>query len=194
MNASSPTVAVIRRPRMMLAIAASLIVVLAWLLAFFVPQGHRLSTLQAQEQRLQQQVNAGNAKVARLRDESQHSAQIAAMVKRLEGYAPATSDISYIALLSNAAKASGVTVTSIGPGTAVPITGSNYQSIPFAASVSGPYDSLLSFIHAVYTLPRLTDIDSVDITGGGPKTNRGASLKATFQMQIFTSQKAGSGS
>jgi Tfp pilus assembly protein PilO len=185
----SATAVTLRQPKTMLAVAAALVVVLAWLLAFFVPQGHKLSSLQAQEQSLQSQVDAGNARVNQLRVESQHSAQIAAMVKKLEGYAPATSDISYIALLSNTAKATGMTVTSIGPGVAAPVQGSSYQSIPVSASVQGTYDSLLSFIHAVYALPRLTDIDSVNIIGGGPKTDRGAMLTASLQLQIFTSQK-----
>ncbi|MGH9089528.1 MAG: type 4a pilus biogenesis protein PilO [Acidimicrobiales bacterium] len=190
MSASSPTVAVLRRPKVMLGIAVALVVVLAWLMAFFVPQGRKLSSLQLQEQSLQQQVNGGNAKVVRLRDESHHSAQIAAMVKKLEGYVPATSDISYIALFSNTAKANGVSVTSIGPGSATPVTGSSFQSIPVAATVTGPYDNLLSFVRAIYVMPRLTDIDSVQLSGGGPKTNRGTVLTATFQLQIFTSQKA----
>lgn len=174
----------------MLGIAAALVVVLAWALVFFVPQGHKLSSLRAQETTLQQKVNAGNAKVARLRNESQHSAQIAAMVKKLEAYAPGTSDISYIALLSNTAKASGVTVDSIGPGTASVVTGSSYQSIPFSASVTGTYDQILSFIKAVYAMPRLTDINSVQISGGGPKTSRATALTASFQLEIFTSKKA----
>ena len=193
MTSSSPTVTTLRQPKAMLAIAGALVVVLAWLMAFFIPQGHKLSSLQAQEQSLQSQVDAGNARVAQLRIESQHSAQIAAMVKKLQGYAPATSDISYIALLSNTAKAAGVTVTSIGPGVAVPVQGSSYQSIPIAATVKGPYDNLLAFIQAVYSLPRLTDIDSLNISGGGSKANRGTPLTATLQMQIFTSQKSGSG-
>ena len=189
MNTSSPTVTILRQPKVMLVIAAALVVVLAWLMAFFVPQGHKLSALQAQEQSLQTQVNAGNAKVAELRVESQHAAQIAAMVQKLQGYAPSTSDISYIALLSNAAKAAGVTVSAIGPGVAVPVTGSPYQSIPVSATIDGTYDNLLSFIKTVYALPRLTDINSLSISGGGPKSNRGTILAASFQLQIFTSQK-----
>lgn len=193
MTSSSPTVTILRKPKVMIAIAAALVVVLAWLMAFFIPQGHKLSALQAQEQSLQLQVNAGNAKVAELRVESQHAAQIAAMVKKLQGYAPGTSDISYIALLSNAAKATGVTVSAIGPGVAGPVTGSPYQSIPVSATIKGTYDKLLSFIKAVYGLPRLTDIDSIGITGGGPKTDRGSILTASFQLQIFTSQKPAGG-
>lgn len=191
MTSSSPTLAVIRRPKVMLVVAAALVVVLVWVLAFFVPQGHKLSSLRQQEASLQRAVDAGNAKVARLRNETHHSAQIETMVKKLEAYAPTTSDISYIALLSNTAKASGVSVTSIGPGSATPVAGSSFQSIPFAATVTGPYDNLLAFIRAVYAMPRLTDINSLKIAGGGPKTDRGTALTATFQLQIFTSQPAG---
>ena len=187
--APSPTIALLRRPKVLLVVAGVLIVVLVWVLAFFVPQGHKLSSLQSEVQTLQAQVDAGNARVAQLRVESQHSAQIQAMVQKLEGYAPATSDISYISVLSNAAKASGVAVTSLSPGAASPVKGSPFDSIPMAATVTGPYDNLLGFIRAVYQLPRLTDIDSVEITGGGPKSSRAAVLTATFQLEIFTSTK-----
>ncbi|MGH9082933.1 MAG: type 4a pilus biogenesis protein PilO [Acidimicrobiales bacterium] len=189
MSRPSATVAVLRRPRSMLGVAVALVVVLVWLLAFFLPQGRKLSSLHAQEQALTGQVDAGNAKVAELRVESQHSAQIQAMVTKLGAYAPATSDISYIATLSNTAKAAGLTVASIGPGTAVAVTGSPYSAIPFSVQVEGSYDSVLSFVRAVYALPRLTDIDSVAITGGGPKTDRSTPLSATFQLEIFTSLK-----
>lgn len=186
---SSPTVTILRRPKVLLAVAGVLVVVLVWVLAFFLPQGHKLSSLQADEQNLQAEVNAGNARVARLRVESQHSSQIQAMVKKLESYAPATSDISYISVLSNAAKATGVTVTSLGPGTPVAVSGSPFDSIPISATVNGTYDNLLGFIKAVYQLPRLTDIDSVQVSGGGPKSNRAATLTANFQLEIFTSTK-----
>lgn len=194
MNTSSPTLAVLRRPRILLAVAGALVVVLVWVLVFFVPQGHRLATLQAKEQGLQAQVDAGNARVAQLREESQHSAQIQAMVRKLEDYVPTTSDITYIATLSNAAKASGVKVTSLGPGTSVPVAGSPFDAIPVAATVTGTYDSLLTFIHNVYSLPRLTDINSVQISGGGPKSNRGSTLTATFQLEIFSSTATAGGS
>lgn len=187
MNASSPTLTVLRRPRVLLAVAGALVVVLVWVLVFFVPQGHRLTTLQGDEQSLQAQVNAGNARVAQLREESQHSAQIQAMVKKLKGYVPTTSDITYIATLSNAAKASGVKVTSLGPGTSAPVPGSSFDAIPVTATVTGTYDNLLTFIRNVYSLPRLTDIDSVQITGGGPKSNRAAILTASFHLEIFAS-------
>lgn len=187
--ASSPTVTVLRRPKVLLVVAGALVVVLVWVLAFFVPQGHKLSSLQTEEQSLQAQVDAGNARVAQLRVESQHSAQIQAMVQKLQGYAPATSDISYISVLSNAAKASGVAVTSLGPGTPVAVSGSPFDSIPITAAVTGSYDNLLGFIRAIYQLPRLTDIDSVQVTGGGPKSNRAATLTATLQLEIFTSTK-----
>jgi Tfp pilus assembly protein PilO len=193
MSSPSPTMTVLRRPRVLMVCAGVLLAVLIWAIAFFVPQGAKLSSLQAQEQSLQQQVDAGNARVARLRAESQHSAQIAAMVQKLQAYAPATSDISYIAMLSNAAKATGMTVASIGPGTATPLAGSSFDTVPVSAQVKGTYDQLLSFLRAVYALPRLTDINSVQIVGGGPKTNRAAVLTATLQLEIFTS-KSGSGS
>jgi hypothetical protein len=39
---------------------------------------------------------------------------------------------------------------------------------------------------ALYALPRLTVISSVEIAGGGTSTNRSTPLDGTFQVAIFS--------
>jgi Tfp pilus assembly protein PilO len=116
------------------------------------------------------------------------------MYDRLNGYVPATEKLyTYVQTISHSAKAAGVTITSLAPSTLVAITGTPYSAIPVTASVKGTYDQLLAFIKSLYDLPRLTDVNALSVSGGGPGTNRATVLSASFQLAIFTSQKPSSG-
>jgi Tfp pilus assembly protein PilO len=193
MSGSPPLVVALKRPSTIIGGLVLLVVVIVWLLAFFVPQGHKLSSLRAQEASLRQAVAQDDAKVQTLRKESQHTAQIQAMYNGLAAYVPATEDLyTYIQTLSGAGKAAGVTITNISASSLVAVAKSNYSAVPITTAVKGTYDHLLAFLHDVYGLPRLTDIDSMSISGGGPGTNRTTTLTVTFQLSIFTSEKPAS--
>lgn len=190
MNLSSPAIEALRRPRTLIAIGVAAVLVIVWLVAFFLPQGKKLSSLQSEQRSLQLAVIQDDAKVRQLRDESHHTKQIQALYSALQGYVPATADLyTYIQTLSGAGKAAGVSITSIDPSTVVAMTGSQYSVLPINTTVKGTYDQLLSFIHAVYALPRLTDINTVSISGGGSGSNRSTVLSASFALAIFTTQK-----
>jgi Tfp pilus assembly protein PilO len=168
-----------------------LAVLAAWLVAFFLPESHKLQTLDAQRTSLQATVAADQARLQRLRNEAAHVNQIKAMYTRLEGYVPATDELyTYIHAISAAAKAAGVTITSLSPSGATP-SGTAYTALPISASVKGTYDHLLAFIKGLYGLPRLTDINDIYLTGGGTGTTRSTPLTMSMQLAIFTSQKLG---
>ena len=57
-------------------------------------------------------------------------------------------------------------------------------------SVTGPYDNLLTFIKDIYGLPRLTQINALTISGGGPNTSRSTVLNMTATLTIFTTAKS----
>ncbi len=189
MNGSSSLNLLKSRPAL-ITLGVLLLVILIWLIAFFLPQGKKLSTLSAQEQHLQAEVTAGQAKVAALKQEALHTPQLQAMSQQLNTYVPSTAgSYAYITTMSNTAAAAKVTITSLSPGSVTPVTGSSFSSIPFTVTVTGTYDELLTFIQDIYALPRLTQINTVSITGGGPQTNRGTPLNMTASLMIFTTQK-----
>ena len=167
-------------------------VVVAWTLAFYLPQTHKLAALETQKATLASTVATDEVHLQLVRKEDQHISQIRAMYDRLDGYVPAAEDLySYIRTISRAAKASGVTITSLAPSGLVAVTGTSYSAVPISASVRGTYDHLLSFINHLYDLPRLTDVNGLSISGGGPGTSRGTVLTASLQLAIFTSQTPG---
>lgn len=195
MSLSSRTLTALRRKPVLISIAVGVIVVVVWLLALFLPEGSKVSSLQVKEASLQQEISQGNAKVARLKHTFQQASQLDAMDAALQAAVPSTPDIfkttaNYTSSLSAAAAADQMVVTSVNPqGATAGTSGSAFTSIPVSLDVSGTYDHLLSLIGSIYTLPRLTDISSVKITGGGPGTNRTTSLKATLGLVAFTTAK-----
>jgi Tfp pilus assembly protein PilO len=191
---ASTTAAALKRTPVLVAIAVAVVVVVVWLLAFFLPQGHKLSTLDAKQQALQQEVAAGNAKVAHLEHTFQHVGQLEAEQAKFEAYVPSTPDLfkstaNYTSSLSSTVAAAGMTLTSVSPGSARASSGSSTSSlttIPVVLTVTGPYDHLLTLITDIYALPRLTDINSLTVRGGGPKTTRSTPLQATLDLVTFT--------
>ena len=183
------------RPRVLLSIAAAVVIVLIWAFAYFLPQGTKISQLKAQETTLQKKVQTGNATVARLKHTFQHSAQLQTMENKLYSSVPSNADAyDYVQSLSTAATSSGVHLTTISiapsPGGAATGSGPGVHETPVNMSVKGTYDQVLSLISKIYLLPRLTDIEQLNINGGGSKSTRSTELNASFQLIAFSSSSS----
>jgi Tfp pilus assembly protein PilO len=195
MNRASTLLGLARRPVVLLGVIGLAVVIVVWLLVFFLPQGHKLSSLQSKKATLQEAVIQDNARLKVLRTESHHVGEIKTLYVRLQGYVPSSEDLyTYIQSISGAGKATGVKITSLEPSAEVTASTTSYTVVPITANVKGTYDNLLGFLHAIYKLPRLTDINSLTINGGGPGTNRSTLLSVTLDLAIFTSQKASTSS
>jgi len=194
MSAGTRPIDVVRTTPVLVAIVVALVVVVVWLLAFFLPQGSKLSKLDTQETALRQQVQQGNARVAALQREALTAPKLQAELAKLKAYVPATPDeFTYPSILKAAVSAAGAHFVSVTIGSeALPVAGSSpgsFTVIPVTLDVTGTYDQLLSLVTRIYALPRLTDIPTMDITGGGPGTNRSTALTADLGLQTFTSAK-----
>lgn len=188
----------LRSKPVLITIVVALVVMLIWLVAFFLPQGSKASKLNAQVQKLNQQVSQQNAKLTLLRKTSKATPQLLAMLAQYQGYVPSQPDVlsgpsPFIDLIDATATKTGIKLSSISPGSVTAIPGLAFAGIPVTVSVQGTYDSLLSFIKAMYALPRLTSINTISVTGGGPNTNRSTSLAASLDMQIYTTAKPTTG-
>ncbi len=187
MTASKLNVRFSRKSALALVVIAAILA--AWFLAFFRPESHKLQTLGAERSSLQA---ADQARLRRVQSEAAHVTQIRAMDNRLVGYAPSAEGLyTYIHTISSAARAAGVTITSLSASGAVAVTGTTYFAVPITASIKGTYDHVLAFVKGIYTLPRLTDVNSLDVSGGGPGTNRATVLTVGLQLAIFTSENPG---
>lgn len=168
------------------------VVVAVWLFAFFLPQTRKLLALNAERATLEATVARDNARLQQVRSEAHHVGQIETMHQQLEADVPPTASLyTYIRTLSGAAKVAGVSVTTLQPSTLVQVPGTPYSAVPITASVKGSYDHVLAFLKALYTLSRLTDVNALTLSGGGPGTNRGSPLTVSLQLAVFTSQAPG---
>jgi len=190
MSDRSNTLDALKNRTVIIGIVVALVVVVIWLVAFFLPQGSKLSKLDAKEKTLQTQVTAGNAKVAALKKEALNTPALLAMQKQLSAAVPPTPDIfNYITALQTTATAAGVTVSNLSPSQPSLGTGATFATIGVTMAITGTYDQTLAFIKGIYALPRLTSINSVAFGGGGPGTNRGSPLNTSFSLTAYTSAK-----
>lgn len=194
MSDKTSSLDVLKNRTVLISIVVALLVVVIWLVAFFLPEGSKLSKLNTQEQTLQTQVAAGNAKVAALKREALNTPALEAMSHQLSAAVPSTADIfNYITSLQNAATAAGVTVNTLSPTQPSATTGQSFSTIAVQMDVTGTYDQILAFIKGLYGLPRLTSIESVAINGGGPTSNRGTLLTSAMALAAYTAAKPTTG-
>jgi Tfp pilus assembly protein PilO len=193
----SSTVAALKRPPVIISIVIAAVVVILWLFAFFLPQGRKLSTLDSKRQALTDEVAAGNAKVVRLRHTFEHAGQLEAEHAKMEALVPSTPDLfkstaNYTSLLSSTVAGAHMNLTSVTTQSPA-ATSKALTSIPVTLDVTGSYDQLLTLITDIYAMPRLTEISSVSIKGGGPGTNRFSTLQVILSLETFTTAKPTSG-
>jgi type IV pilus assembly protein PilO len=186
---------VAKKPVVLVGALALVVVVLVWLFVFFEPQSHKLASLDSEKVSLQQTLVQEQARLQQVRQESHHVGQIQAIDAKLKGYVPSSEELyTYIQALSGAGHQAGVTISSLQPSPPEPASGTSYTAIPISAQVKGTYDQLVAFLHDIYNLPRLTDINSLTISGGGPGTSRSSALSATIDLVIFSSETASTSS
>lgn len=169
---------------MMLVIGGALVLLLIWFVAYFSPSGKQLGTINSQAQAAETQQSQLNLQLARLKAYSKQAGALVQLSDRLGSALPATTDIyNYITELSNAGSATGIKILSVSPGSAAASGKISVASV--GLTTSGTYDQTLAFIKALYALPRLTIITSLDISGGGSNTSRSSTLQCTLQLDIF---------
>lgn len=189
--------AYLRSKPVLISLAVAAAVILIWLVAFYLPQSSKASKLSSEVQSLQHQVAQGNAKLAMLKRTSQATPELEALLAKYQGYVPDQADVlsgpsPYVDLLVSTANATGVKLVSITPGSVTAVPGLAFSGIPVTVALTGAYDSLFAFVKALYDLPRLTSIQSISVSGGGPGTNRSTPLTTSLTLQIYTTAKPAS--
>jgi Tfp pilus assembly protein PilO len=176
----------LRSPIVLISVGAAVVIVLVWLFAFFLPQGKKLNTLTTQQVQLQQEQAALNAQLAQLKKTSAATPQLLALQASFNvAVPPSANTYAYITTMYETTKAAGVTLTSITTGSPGAPSG-GISPISVSLSTSGTYDQALKLIDLLNKLPRLTIINAVSMTGGGPNTTRSTSMTQSFSLTIFT--------
>ncbi len=179
---------VLRNRTVLLVIGATVVVLLVWLLAFFLPQGRQLSKYAAERTQLQGEQARLEAQLQVLQATSKATPELLMLQAKYGSMVPATPDMyAYISQMAATATQAGVGLTSMTPSsTGAAVTGTTLLAYPVTVAVTGTYDNTLGFLKALYAMPRLTVVNGITISGGGPGTNRGSPLNTTFTLTVYS--------
>ncbi len=168
--------------------------VVAWLFAFFLPEGSHLNNLRQRQASLEAQKIPLEAQLTSLRrlaawETSAAGTNLYSMLQ--QAIPPNADEAQFLTQMSNLAAKAGVTLTSITPSTPVaqPIIGATssttapYMTIPVSMSLTGTYPSVYSFLQDLYSLPRLVVINSLSLSSS---TNGSSVIAASAGKPVGT--------
>jgi len=150
---------------------ATLVIALIVLLAWIVPQGHKLSALNAQNVQLTTQQQTLQLRLVQLQHEKQtlpaNCAELSKLLIAVPGqaaYADFDRQVTSLAVASGDPNTPSLSVTSAAASAAgVP---AGVESIQVSLSVAGDYGQISTFIDGLDSFPRLFTISQLGVTGG----------------------------
>lgn len=182
-----------RSPIVLGVIGGLILLLLIWWFAWMSPEANKLTTVQAQQTQLNQQVEQLQAKITQLQQESAQVQKELPYLVRYTAAAPPTPEqgliVNQILALS---KRTGVDLSSISDNTvSPPAVAGGLSTIPVDLVVSGNHSQVLNFLNGFYQLPRLMTISTLalDASGGSPNildVNDGASYSLTMAATAYT--------
>jgi hypothetical protein len=189
----------VRSPLILAIVGGTVVVLLIWLVAIFLPQGSKVNKLNAQAVSLQSEQNDLNAKVAQLK--KLKNAGLERLHNQYTGLVPPAPDTAqYLKQINAIVSQSGAKLQSVsiaapaapaaapaatpGSGAAKSAT-SSAITIGITLTVQGTYDEQLRLIQLIYSAPRLTTINTVALSGGGPTSTRTTPLNAGYTLTIY---------
>lgn len=191
-----------RRPAWLLpaGIVAGALAVLAigWLLVI-APQRHRAADLDAQTASVRQKIAEDLAQIQAARARGPAQPIKVAEVYRLAQAMPALADMPDILLgLDQTARAAGVTVSQISPGSLSPVPAGDYSRISISLNATGDFYTVTDFLFRLRTLVsvrngalaatgRLFSIDSVSLAPSNKQ------LTASIRLVTYVYTGAASG-
>ena len=171
------------------------IAVVLGLLLFFLfvvaPRGTEVQTVRDELDAAQQELASLQADVAAL-EAAQNSGTATADLDEIRAALPTTPELpNLFAALQAAATAANVGLSSIAPGVPSASAAGSASVIPLSLTVSGEYFALARFLHELETLPRITRVSAISISGGGET----GALSMQVSAEVYTTDlNAGPGS
>ena len=164
----------LRRPRLLAALGALVLLAGIWYFAWWSPEGHKLASVQAQQLTAQQRVDQLQTSLNVLEHENSVVQRYRNFLTFFGSEVPVQPEQGQLVYqLGKLETADNVQLTSIDVSTTVPAaTGSALSTIPVTMSVSGPHANVMKFLSDLYQLPRLITIQSV---APAPSQGAGAS-------------------
>ncbi|MGZ8581367.1 MAG: type 4a pilus biogenesis protein PilO [Actinomycetota bacterium] len=175
--------------------------VLVGLLVFLLvlPKMGQVSDANAELTAAQAQQGTLESQLAALEQAEAAAPEAKATIQEVEQQIPPTADEpGLLLLIKNAATRSGVTLSTLTPGTPTLDAATGLSTIPLAVTASGNYFQLTEFLYSIETLPRAAKVLNITLAPGGG-TDATTTVTNLLQLQanvvLYTSdQSAGPGS
>ena len=158
-------------PRALLVALGVVGVVVAWALAFYVPEAHKLAALDAQRTTLESTVTADEAHLQQVKREDQHIAQIRAMQDQLGEYLPKSAVLNGVNLLAT---------TPTGGSGGSPITAGS--TVIGTGSTTVYTHTLTEVTQFGLTMSRSPALSAVDLSGSVGASSTAVSFPITFSI------------
>lgn len=189
----------LRGRRAPLIVGAGAIAIVLLLVFFLVlPKMGQVSDAQDELAAAQAQQGTLESQLAALEQAQLAAPEAKATIEDVERQIPPTADeSSMLLLLKNAALQSGVTLSTLTPGTPTLDATTGLSTISLSISATGGYFQLTEFLYTIETLPRAAKVQSVSLSPSGGDAATTVSNLLTLQATaiMFTSdQSAGPGS
>jgi Tfp pilus assembly protein PilO len=173
------------RGRRGIVVAAAAAAILALLLILFLvlPKMSEVSTARQDLEEARAEQQTLSVRLGALQQARDRAPENQATIARVDQQVPPTADLpGVILLLRNAATSAGVSVLTLTPGAPEVAEQGNFSTIPFSATGSGSYFSIVDFLYSIETLPRAATVRQLDLAPG-----EAGSLTFTATIRLYTS-------
>lgn len=154
---------VIKRPRVLGALAAIVVLVAAFYLAWWSPEGSKLASINQTKQQETQQISSLQAQLVTLRNEARYVSRYQNFLTFFGSELPPTPEQGPLyTMLARLAQSDNVSWSLISATTPqAPTPPAKLGTIPLTMQVAGKHQDVLKFLADLYALPRLVTIQAV---------------------------------
>lgn len=180
-----------KRNSWIILVAATLVVILVWFVAFSRPKSSAISDTNAELDDARSDQQSLEATLARLQELDRRRPEIQAAVQRLNEAIPADPDLAdFIFLANDAAAESGVDWISIAPSPPAVDPGGGPSVIALSIQIQGGFYQVVDYLNRLEELDRLVVVDSVSITAGTDSEDAGGAETTATTLATSTSNSA----
>ncbi|MGH2806717.1 MAG: type 4a pilus biogenesis protein PilO [Actinomycetota bacterium] len=174
------------RARLILAIAAVVVLCVAFFFLFVRARMNELNTVREEIAAEENRTIQLQSELARLQDLQERAPELQAELAEIRQLVPQNHEVAnFLFQIEDASNAAGVDFITITPELPkAPPEGAALAEVRLQIDASGGYFSLQDFVRRLYNLDRAVRIDLVTLTGSAEETGTGEAAGTTISLSI----------
>ena len=159
-----------KRPRVLVAIAGVIVLLIAFWFAWWTPESNKLASVNAQEQTQAAHITTLQAELIQLEHESKFVSQYQSYLAFFSTQVPIQPEEGQLVYdLGRLSNATNVDISDIAANsTAPPAAGETLSTIPVTLTATGSHVAILRFLAGLYTMPRLITLQQISPSPESP--------------------------